>query len=119
VRTRRWKYIRRFDDEHDAPVPANTDDSPSKTLWLEHGWLERPVAREQLYDLVLDPNEAANVAGDPTYAPVLHELRDRLERWMQETGDPLLDGPVPPPPGALVNRREDVSPAADPVQVVY
>jgi arylsulfatase A-like enzyme len=119
VRTRRWKYIRRFDDEHDDPVPANTDDSPSKTLWLEHGWLERPVAREQLYDLVFDPNEAANLAADPTYAPVLDELRDRLERWMHETGDPLLDGPVPAPPGALVNRREDVSPEAAPAQVVY
>jgi len=119
VRTRRWKYIRRFDDDHDGPVPANTDDSPSKTLWLEHGWLERPVAREQLYDLVLDPNEANNLAGDPTYAPVLDELRERLERWMEETDDRLLDGPVAPPAGALVNRREDVSPEADPVQVVY
>jgi arylsulfatase A-like enzyme len=119
VRTRRWKYIRRFDDEHDGPVPANTDDSPSKTLWLEHGWLERPVAREQLYDLAFDPNEAANLAADPTYAPVLDELRDRLERWMHETGDPLLDGPVAAPPGALVNRREDVSPEAAPAQIVY
>jgi arylsulfatase A-like enzyme len=119
VRTRRWKYIRRFDDDHDGPVPANTDDSPSKTLWLEHGWLERPVAREQLYDLVFDPNEAANLAEDSTYTPVLDELRDRLEGWMQETGDPLLDGPVAAPPGALVNRREDVSPEAAPAQIVY
>jgi arylsulfatase A-like enzyme len=117
VRTRRWKYIRRFDDSHDGVVPANTDDGPSKTLWLEHGWLERPVAREQLYDLVFDPNEAANVAADPTYAPVLEELRGTLERWMRETGDPLVDGPVTAPEGAVVNSRDDVSPDVEPTTV--
>lgn len=117
VRTRRWKDIRRFDEQHAGPVPANTDDGPSKTLWLEHGWLERPVAREQLYDLVFDPNEAADLAQDPTYAPVLDELRARLERWMRETGDPLADGPVPAPAGALVNDRDDVSPEATPTTV--
>ena len=117
VRTRRWKYIRRFDDGHHGhhgPVPSNTDDGPSKTLWLEHGWLERPVAAEQLYDLVFDPNEAANLAADPAYAQVVHELGARLERWMAQTGDPLLEGPVPAPPGALVNNIDDVSPETEP-----
>ena len=38
-----------------TPVLVNTDDSPSKELWLEHGWRDRPVAPEQLYDLVLRP----------------------------------------------------------------
>ena len=120
VRTRRWKYIRRFDDDHDGcggPIPANTDDGPAKTVWLEHGWLERPVAHEQLYDLVFDPNEAANLAADPTYAPVVEELNARLERWMRETGDPLLHGPVPAPPGALVNSRDDISPETPPATV--
>jgi N-sulfoglucosamine sulfohydrolase len=117
VRTRRWKYIRRFDEEHDGVVPANTDDGPSKTLWLEHGWLERPVASEQLYDLVFDPNEAANLAFDPTYAPVVEELRGRLSRWMVQTGDPLADGPVAAPEGAVVNSRDDVSPEVEPVTV--
>jgi arylsulfatase A-like enzyme len=113
VRTRRWKYIRRFVEGEgaDRPVLANTDDSPSKDLLMENGWAERPVAQEQLYDLVFDPNEAANVAGEPAFAAVLVELRDRLEAWMRETGDPLLNGPVAPPPGAVVNAPTDVSPA--------
>ena len=33
---------------------------------------------------------------------------------MEETGDPLLDGHVPPPPGALVNDPDDVSPETPP-----
>jgi len=117
IRTRRWKYIRRFGEHYDTVVAANTDDGPSKTLWLEYGWLERPVPEEQLYDLVFDPNEGANLAGDPAYASVLGELRSRLERWMRDTGDPLLDGPIPPPEGALVNSRDDVSPDVEPTTV--
>ncbi len=116
VRTRRWKYIRRFDDvEH--PVLANTDDGPSKDLLVDHGWAERPVPREQLYDLVFDPNEAANLAADPGHEPVLRELRERLERWMRDSGDPLADGPVAPPPGAVVNAPTDRSPD-DPATLV-
>ncbi len=110
VRTRRWKYIRRFDEGHEGVVPANTDDSPSKDLLLEHGWVHRRVPREQLYDLVFDPNEAANLAGDPGHAAVLGELRARLDDWMRETQDPLLEGPVAPPPGAEVAPPHQVSP---------
>ncbi len=110
VRTRRWKYIRRFDEGHEGVVPANTDDSPSKDLLLEHGWIHRRVPREQLYDLVFDPNEAANLAADPEHADVLAALRERLDGWMRETGDPLLDGPVAPPPGAEVAPPGQLSP---------
>jgi hypothetical protein len=41
-------------------VLANCDDSDSKDLWVEAGWGQRTVAREQLYDLVLDPAEGNN-----------------------------------------------------------
>ena len=52
---------------------------------------------------MFDPNEACNVAGLSEHAAVVEHLRARLERWMRDTGDPLLDGPVPPPAGAEVN----------------
>jgi N-sulfoglucosamine sulfohydrolase len=109
VRTERWKYIRRFDD-YEHPVLANCDDSPSKDLWVEAGWGERVVPEEQLYDLVLDPAEGSNVAADPARAEVLAEMRGRLDVWMRETEDPLLDGPVEPPPGAIVNEQWQLSP---------
>jgi arylsulfatase A-like enzyme len=109
VRTRRWKYIRRFGGRR-LPVLPHCDDSPSKDLWLAHGWRERPVPEEALYDLVFDPNESANVADDPAFAGVLAEMRGRLERWMAATDDPLLQGPVPMPPGAVANDPAGLSP---------
>jgi N-sulfoglucosamine sulfohydrolase len=101
VRTSRWKYIRFF-DAHPSTVTTNYDRSPSKTLWLTHGWKDRPRDPEQLYDLVFDPNEQANLAGSERHAPLLQEMRAQLDRWMHATEDPLLHGPVPQPPGTTI-----------------
>jgi hypothetical protein len=73
------------------------------------------VPEEQLYDLVLDPQEGNNLTADPAKAEVLAQMRDRLDAWMRETEDPLLEGPVPPPDGAIVTPQEQVSP--DTVQI--
>jgi N-sulfoglucosamine sulfohydrolase len=116
IRTERWKYIRRFDD-YPHPVLANCDDSDTKDLLVEAGWGKQIVPRERLYDLVLDPGEGNNLAGEEAQAEVLAQLRGRLDRWMRETDDPLLEGAVPPPPGALVNEQWQVSPD-DPVRIV-
>jgi arylsulfatase A-like enzyme len=112
IRTRRHKYIRRWGDRL-TPVLPNTDDGPSKQLLLRNGWAEREIAREQLYDLVFDPNEANNLAADPSSATLLAELRGRLETWMRETDDPLLAGHVDPPPGVEINLPDQRS-ASDP-----
>ena len=108
IRTERFKYVRRFDD-YPYPVLANCDDSPSKDAYLARGWATRTVARESLHDLFFNPGEGRNSVDDPEYAPVLADLRRRLERWMRETADPLLDGPVAPPPGARVNAQDQRS----------
>jgi N-sulfoglucosamine sulfohydrolase len=113
IRTPRWKLVRRFGDRR-LPVLPNIDDSPSKQVWLDHGYAEREQAPLQLYDLVFDPNEACNVADRPEHAPVVEHLTTRLERWMRGTGDPLLDGPVAAPPGAEANDPSQRS-AGDPV----
>jgi N-sulfoglucosamine sulfohydrolase len=117
VRTRRFKYIRRFDEDHQGPVLPNVDDGPSKDLLVSHGWPDRALPREELHDLIFDPQEVANVVHDPAYAEVLEELRGRLETWMRETDDPLLDGPVQPQPGTALNRPDQLSPD-DPTYVV-
>jgi arylsulfatase A-like enzyme len=113
VRTQRWKYIRRFDGRT-RPVLPNCDDGPSKSLWLEYGWRDRAVSREQLYDLIFDPNETRNLAADPAQEHALKEMRGRMDRWMHATNDPLLHGPVKAPPGALVNEADGVSPREAP-----
>ncbi len=112
VRTARHKYIRRW-GERLTPVLANTDDGPSKDLLLRNGWAERVIPKEQLYDLVFDPNEANNLLEDPAYAGVLADLRGRLEAWMVDTDDPLLAGHVDPPPGVDINLPDQLS-ASDP-----
>ena len=109
ARTIRYKYIRRYGDRA-TPVLPNCDDGPSKSLWLEHGWRDRGEEPEQLYDLVFDPNEAHNLAGDPGSRAALDEMRARLQTWMERTGDLLLQGPVPAPSGALVNDPSGLSP---------
>ena len=113
VRTKRYKLIRRFGDRL-MPAPSNVDDGPSKDAFREVGGFDRPHPREALYDLLLDPCEGNNLADDPRHAATLADLRGRLERWMADTNDPLLAGPVPLPPGANANRPGDASPN-DPV----
>jgi arylsulfatase A-like enzyme len=109
VRTQRYKYIRRYGDRK-APVLPNCDDSPSKSLWLEYGWKEKIQPQEELYDLIFDPSESNNLAGDPQSAAALREMRARLDAWMKRTDDPLLKGPVKAPKGAKVNPVDQISP---------
>lgn len=96
VRTKRWKYIRRFETESAIESRPNCDDSPSKLLMLAGGWGKIKPEKEQLYDLLLDAQECSNLASNPDYAEVLDQMRARLDRWMERTDDPLLRGPVPP-----------------------
>jgi arylsulfatase A-like enzyme len=108
IRSERFKFIRRF-GERDLPVLANCDDSPSKTVLIDQGWGTQPVAREQLYDLVFDPGEAANVIHVAEHAAVAADLRERLHEWMVRTKDPLLHGDPAPPSGAEINEPDQIS----------
>jgi len=102
IRTRRHKLIRHF-GERLLPVLPNVDDSPSKGLLIAAGWGEQPRPRIELYDLLADPGEMRNLAEVEAFADLCAQLDARLEAWMRETNDPLLDGPVPVPPGGFVN----------------
>ena len=95
VRTKRWKYIRRFDRDYQQEVLPNCDESPAKSLLLdESDWGSSEPAEEQLYDLLLDPQEANNLANVPTFGKMRDEMRERLRLWMERTDDPLLQGEV-------------------------
>lgn len=109
VRTQRYNYIRHYGDRR-TPVLPNCDDSPTKDVWLKHGWRDQVVPRELLFDTVFDPNEVHNLVGDPAYRSVLHDMRERLDAWMRKTSDPLLHGPAKAPAGALVNDPNGTSP---------
>lgn len=107
VRTKRWKYIRRFDDRT-KPVLPNCDHGSSKDVWMAHGWPQREIPSEALYDLVFDPNETHNLVGQEEITEELAEMKARLYGWMRDTDDPLLKGAVRAPSGAEVNEVDGI-----------
>jgi len=109
TRSKRWKYIRRYDGRS-GPVLPNCDDGESKTALFRHGWFA--VEEEALFDLLYDPHETCNLARDPRYASDLSKERRSLREWMERTADPLLGPlPVPAPIGAKVNSPDGYSPS--------
>jgi N-sulfoglucosamine sulfohydrolase len=113
VRTPRYKYMRRYDEGHPGRVLANLDDSLTKEVLLAAGWADVDPPWEALFDLWLDPSEGCNRIDDPALTWVVEDLRRRLHEWMVRTDDPLLNGPVPPADGTVLNTVDQVS-AADP-----
>lgn len=110
IRTGRYKLIRRYGGRS-RPVLPNVDESPGKKELLEHDWAEQALDPVMLFDLALDPEESYNLAGRPTMASVRAELEEKLDRWMRETGDPLLvHEVVPAPPGARIDDPDWPSP---------
>ena len=94
VRTRRYKLIRYFEPGRTVEFP--TDTVPQRVA--EH--TERPKRKGgarpvvQLFDLKQDPRERNDLAQSPEHAQIVRDLSDRLWRWMQEVGDPILEGPL-------------------------
>jgi hypothetical protein len=71
------------------------DKSDFRSFVVEHGFLDQTKAREMLFDLYLDPFERVNLAQDSRYEAVKSHLVVKLDKWMSETKDPLLNGDVP------------------------
>lgn len=108
VRTSRYKYIKYYDD-FDKTVKPNIDNGYSKQFLMEHGLMGRAHdPKEMLFDLYYDPNERVNLVNDPAHADIRNDLAARLENWMKETNDPLLNGYVPKPEGAVVNIKNGI-----------
>lgn len=100
ARTSKWKYIRNFLPMRPHLQPnAYKDGKPTvrrlrelhesgKLTGLPEQLLFAPTrAAEELYDLEADPHEVRNLAADPAHESPLKEMRGRLDRWMEETGD--------------------------------
>ena len=115
IRTNKFKYIRRYGDKR-TPVLPNCDDGYSKKFWMDNGWKDMILPDEELYDLVFDPNERNNLASDSRKAPILKEMRERLDRVMKKTNDPMLRGFIEAPPDAIINNADGVSPRETPLK---
>lgn len=98
VRTERYRYIRKIGGVR-LTVDSNTADAgDARAVLKAHGSAEREMPDEELYDLVFDPGEWQNLAGDPAHGDVLEDMRKRLDAWMRETDDPALTNSVPESP---------------------
>jgi N-sulfoglucosamine sulfohydrolase len=95
IRTPRHKLIVNFEVSTSVDVPADVRESPMYPLMLAQ--LDTVRAPVELYDLSEDPWEQHNLAGHPSVASLQADLSRRLLVWMQETDDPLLNGPVASP----------------------
>jgi len=109
VRTKTGNYIRRFDGPHPRRL-ANVDFTRTKEFFMARGWGNDILPPECYHDLIRDPAESCNRISDPACAGAIEDLRGRLDRWMHETADPLLDGPVPLPRGAITNPIDLIHP---------
>lgn len=104
IRTERYKLICRYDHSLSA-VASHCDKSVSKQFMVDSGLLRRPMPREMLFDLYLDPMERENLVGDSGYLDVYNDLSKRLRLWMEGTDDPFAypRHRVPVPPDARVS----------------
>ena len=93
----------------------NIGEHAAKDAYLTSKLPYIPRDRVCLYDLVADPAERINLASRPEYADDLRELSAVLDKWMRDTNDPLIDGPIPLRPGQVANRTD----AATPFDPVY
>lgn len=109
IRTERYKYIRNFELSYHPMLP-NIDASVTKSWMLQNGLLRGQPPAEEFYDLWADPQERVNLAGALQYGDPEGDLRERLQRWMVATGDPLLQGHVAAPAGAGFNTVDQVEP---------
>lgn len=56
-----------------------------RAKWATDHYQNRPEL--ELYDVVADPMEMNNLAGDPKYREIIAGLKSKLDAWMQEQGD--------------------------------
>jgi len=93
IRTEKYKYIKNFEELDTLyQIPKDIMMDPSGKVMREQYDKDRPM--EELYDLENDPNEMNNIIDNSEYADVAYELRTKLNDWMINTDDPLLEGKV-------------------------
>ena len=96
VRTRRHKYIRNFETAFAVEVPGDIQRGAIFRADPSRYSTDR-ASMVELYDLNADPLEQDNLVGSQGAADVERQLSAELWRWMRETSDPLLEGPIASP----------------------
>jgi arylsulfatase A-like enzyme len=69
-------------------VVSDRRQDPAIASFFALATAKRPAV--ELYDLRQDPDQLKNVAGQPAHASAERRLRQQLDDWLRETGDPRL-----------------------------
>ena len=98
-----YRYWEHDDPEHHAPAHYGVRTPTHKYIRYYNDGLGSPGSsdrimpiEDELYDLVADPQEMTNVAGDPAYAGVLENLQALTAQLQAEYGDAPYEGPDTP-----------------------
>lgn len=89
VRTKKYKYIKYFDETWTKYNLSNCDDSVIKDEVMEQGWENWEKPMEQFYDLENDPNEEINLIDSPEHAELIKEYKLTLNRWQKNHNDKI------------------------------
>lgn len=106
VRNERYKYIKYYDETWNKLNLSNIDESNPKAFLMDHDLKEKTKPMEALYDCYYDPNEVNNLIDDPTVKKVVEELKEKLQKHMEETKDPLLQGELAFKSNYKVNKKD-------------
>lgn len=102
IRTRRYKYILNLapDLRYTTHIDKSKNHDGGRQYW--DSWVDRSYETkqaawvlwryhhrpaEELYDVMNDPYEMTNKAGDPAYAEILATFRDQMTEWRAAQGD--------------------------------
>ncbi|MFX0043276.1 MAG: sulfatase [Candidatus Hodarchaeota archaeon] len=95
IRTENYKYIRNFRKRNTLyQMPSPILMAPSGKYMKD--FYNKPRMDEELYDLRTDPNESINLITNLEYRDVAKKLRKRLDTWLKNTNDPILNGEIKP-----------------------
>lgn len=94
VRTSNAKLIRNYTDEP-LQLPLDLELSETRRGMAEQTF--QPRAREELYDLSIDPDELTDVSREPGYGPLRQRLSVLLDAHLVASDDPVMTGEMPEP----------------------
>lgn len=95
IRTEGYKYLKNFGERPKVFLPGDIYyGAAGKEVREEFYSSARP--EEELYDLNEDPLENNNLAGISDYRNVHETLKRKVDKWLEKTEDPILEGPIPP-----------------------
>lgn len=99
TRDRRFKYLRNFYPERPYYLPVVYREQmgamqsllsardAGKLTDAQAQWFRKQKPTEELFDTRADPHELNNLAGNPTHAAKLLELREATDEWLARVGD--------------------------------